>query len=75
MVRLWRRLEELAGKIVFCGIVMVSVGLDRIGLSDAGVEATALESDLNPQHSLVRLIALLLAGSLSMIVLGYRARV
>jgi hypothetical protein len=74
MIRFWRRAQDLVGRMLFCVIVLVTMGVDRLSQGGHILTQVAAESELEPQQSLVRLITLLIAGSLSMMALGYRAR-
>jgi hypothetical protein len=74
MSRGWERVQNLVGRMVFCMIVLATMGIDRISQGGHALMQMALGSDLDPQHSLVRLVTFLIGGSLSMMALGYRAR-
>jgi hypothetical protein len=74
MIRLIQRAQDVAGRIVFCVIVFATMMIDRISEGGQGVLAMATGSELNPQQSILRLVAFLIAGSLSMMAIGYRAR-
>jgi hypothetical protein len=74
MSRCWERVQNLVGRVVFCMIVLATMGIDRISQGSHALMQMAAGSDLDPQHSLVRLVTFLIGGSLSMMALGYRAR-
>jgi hypothetical protein len=74
MIRCWKRVQDLAGRMLFCSIVLATVGIDRISQGGEAVAILAAEGGMSPQQSLVHLITLLIGGSLSMMALGYRAR-
>ena len=74
MIRCWERVRDLVGRLVFCMIVLATMGIDRISQGGEAVAILAAEGGMSPQQSLVHLITLLIGGSLSMMALGYRAR-
>jgi hypothetical protein len=74
MIALWRRVQDLAGRTLFCAIVLATMAIDRIGQGGQMVELMAEGSEIAPQQAIVRLVTILIGGSLSMIALGYRAR-
>jgi len=74
MIRCWERVRDLVGRLVFCLIVLATMGIDRISQGGSVLARMAEEPGMDPQHSLVHLITLLIGGSLSMMALGYRAR-
>jgi hypothetical protein len=74
MIRCWERVQNLLGRMVFCMIVLATMGIDRISQGGHALAALATEPGMDPQHSLVRLVTVLIGGSLSMMALGYRAR-
>jgi hypothetical protein len=74
MIRLWQRVQDLVGRLLFCVIVLATMAIDRIIQGGHALVFMTMGSDLDPQPALVHLITILLAGSLSMIALGYRAR-
>jgi hypothetical protein len=74
MIRYWGRVQNLVGRMVFCMIVLATMGLDRVSQGGHALAQIAVEPGMDPQHSLVRLITVLIGGSLSMMALGYRAR-
>ena len=74
MIRCWERVRDLVGRLVFCMIVLATMGIDRISQGGSVLARMAMEPATDPQHSLVHLITLLLGASLSMMALGYRAR-
>ena len=74
MIRCWGRVQNLVGRMVFCMIVLATMGIDRISQGGQALAQLAAEPGMDPQHTLVHLITLLIGGSLSMMALGYRAR-
>ena len=74
MIRCWERVRDLVGRLVFCLIVLATMGIDRISQGGSILAQMATEHGTDPQHSLVHFITLLIGGSLSMMALGYRAR-
>ncbi|HZW32056.1 MAG TPA: hypothetical protein VFF52_15195 [Isosphaeraceae bacterium] len=74
MIRCWERVQNLVGRVWFCLIVLAAMGIDRISQGGPALARLATEPGMDPQHSLVSLITLLIGGSLSMMALGYRSR-
>jgi hypothetical protein len=74
MIRCWERVQDQVGRMLFCMIVLATMGIDRISQGGQALAQMVVEPGMDPQHSLVRLITLLIGGSLSMMALGYRAR-
>ena len=74
MIRCWERVRDLVGRLVFCMIVLATMGIDRISQGGSVLAKVAGEQGMDPQRSLVHLITLLIGGSLTMMALGYRAR-
>ena len=74
MIRCWERVQDQVGRMLFCLIVLATMGIDRVSQGGQALAQMVAEPGMDPQHSLVRLITLLIGGSLSMMALGYRAR-
>jgi hypothetical protein len=74
MIATLREIQNWIGRAVFCLIVLGTMMVDRISQA-SGAALVATGTDTDPQQSLVRLVTVLIGCSLSMMALGYRARV
>jgi hypothetical protein len=74
MSRIWRPVQELAGKAAFFLIVGSSLAFERIAHGGHALAMWASESQMDPQETIVHLVSYLLVGSLSMLALGYHGR-
>jgi hypothetical protein len=74
MMHFLRRFQEQLVKLLLYSAALASVAIDRIGMGGDGLELIAVETHLSPQQVLVRFTTIMIAGSLSMIAMGYSAR-
>jgi hypothetical protein len=73
MILFLRRFHDQVVKMLLYAAAVASVIFDRVYLGGDTVELIAADSQSSPQQMLVRLATVMIAGSLSMLALGYSA--
>lgn len=72
MTGLRQRVLDFVGGILFCFIILVTLGVDRVTQGGHTLAFLAGGAAMGPQQSFVRLATILIGGSLALIALGYR---
>jgi hypothetical protein len=71
MILFWQRFQDHVVKLFLYGAAFASVLVDRLWPGADVAQLIEAEVDPSPQDMLVRLTTVMIAGSLSMLALGY----
>jgi hypothetical protein len=74
MIPVFRRFQEQVVKVLLFTAALASIVFDRLCPGGDVPELITAASDPSPQQMLVKFVTIMIAGSLSMLALGYSSR-